>query len=214
MNKAHCRWLSAAAFLLAVVGFGCGNAPKTFYYTVEIRPPGASSAEAVGSQVGVAVPRAGHLLRQDRIVFFANASQLNYYHYHRWAESPPFMVQSLLMRQLRAAHLFDDIVAYRAQKDLDYVIRGALLAMEEVDTPEQVSARFGLELELVSQHDAHVIWTGRHQCERPVSARTVDMVVATMSQCVQETLDELTRSMGAAVRESAVAAAAEKKRDQ
>lgn len=199
---------------LALAAVACGSVPRTNYYSVRLNPAPLTALSRARSQVGVALLQAAHLLRQDRIVYFTNQNELNFYHYHRWAESPAFMVQSLLIRQLRSAGLFDDIVAYSGQKGLDYVLRGRLLAMEEVDTPTEVSARFGLELELVRQEDAHVVWTGRHACERLVGTKTVEAVVVVMSECVEETLSELTRALGEAVPQLERAAGAEEGKSQ
>ena len=194
---------SAGVLLLVAVraGAACGGGPKPQHYTIAYAPSASGSAGNSQSQVGVAVPRASHLLRQDRIVYFTTDNQLNFYARHRWAEPPNRMVQSLLIRELRATNAFDDIVAYRAQKDLDYVLRGNLLSMEEVDTDSDIKARFRLELELVRQEDDHVVWTARHGCERSVGAKVVGAVVETMNGCVQETLGELTRSLAAALPE-------------
>jgi len=211
MRHRHSRLAAGLPAVLALAALACGSAPRTNYYTVDYRLATSSSSGSVASQVGVAVPHANHLLRQDRIVYFTNQNELNYYHYHRWAESPAFMVQSLLIRQLRSAGLFDDIVPYRAQKGLEYVLRGQLLAMEEVDTGTEVKARFGLELELVRQEDTHVVWNGRHTCERPVGTKTVETVVAVMSECTEETLNTLTRSLGDALSQLERAAADKEK---
>lgn len=201
------RRLKLTAVALLVLGVSaCGSAPRTYHYTVNFVPAASGSATLARSQVGVAQPRASHLLRQDRIVYFTSDKEMDFYQYHRWAEPPVFMVQSMLIRQLRAAGLFDNIVPYRAQKGLDYVLQGRLLAMEEVDTTAEVTARFALELELVRDEDKHVVWTGRHACERPVGTKTVAAVVETMSGCVQESLDALTRSLGGAVAELSQAA--------
>ena len=210
MRHRHTKLAVGLPALLALAALACGSAPRTNYYTVNYQPAATGSSGAATSQVGVAVPHANHLLRQDRIVYFTNQSELNYYHYHRWAESPAFMVQSLLIRQLRSASLFDDIVPYRAQKGLEYVLRGQLLAMEEVDTATEVKARFGLELELIRQEDAHVVWNGRHTCERLVGTKTVEAVVAVMSECMEETLNTLTRSLSQALAQLERASAAEK----
>lgn len=199
MTNQHGRLAGVALALLVLSAAGCGSAPRTSHYTIEYAPPAGAASASTGSQLGVALPRASHLLRQDRIVYFTGPNEMNFYEYHRWAEPPNFMLQSLLIRQLRAAGLFDNIVPYRAQKGLDYVLQGRLLAMEEVDSPNGITARFGLELELVRQEDAHVVWTGRHNCERPVGAKTVPAVVEAMNGCVQESLGELTRSLGGAV---------------
>lgn len=199
MTNRHGRVRLAGLAVLVLVVAACGSAPRTSHYTISLAPPPGGSSTLTGSQLGVALPRASHLLRQDRIVYFTGPTEMNFYEYHRWAEPPVFMMQSLLIRQLRAAGLFDNIVPYRAQKGLDYVLQGRLLAMEEIDSPSGITARFGLELELVRQEDAHVVWTGRRDCERPVSAKTVPALVEAMSGCVQESLGELTRSLGSAV---------------
>jgi ABC-type uncharacterized transport system auxiliary subunit len=184
---------------VALTAVACGSAPRTFYYTVEKNPISAARPGTLPGQVGVAKPRASHLLRQDRIVYFSNQNELNFYHYHRWAEPPPVLVQSLIIQELRAAGLFGDVVVYRAQPGLDYLLRGRLLAMEEVDEGSEVRARFSLALELVRQEDNHTLWSQQHQCERAVSGETVETVVTTINACVDETLTQLTRSLGQAL---------------
>jgi len=181
---------------VALTQVACGSAPRTLYYTIEPRPASSASSNSVAGRLGVVKPQASHLLRQDRIVYFTKQNELNYYHYHRWAEPPPALLQSLVISRLRAAGLFDDVIAYRAQPELDYILRGQLLAMEEVDTGSEVKARFGLALELVRQDDSHSVWTGQRHCERAVSEHTVEAVVTTINACVDETLTELTRSLG------------------
>ena len=196
-NRRQLCILAALAVLLTAAA--CGKAPATNFYTIDLPAPSEVGAAPAAVQVGVDRPRASHLLRQDRIVYFTSGNELNFYQYHRWAEPPVFLVQSALIRQLRSAGLFDNVVPYRAQKGLDYVVRGRLLAMEEVDTPGGVTARFGLELELVRQKDAQVVWSGRATRERPVATNSVEGVVEAMGGCVQESLDELTRSMSGAL---------------
>ena len=200
-------WRLGSCLILATLGLACGAAPKTNYYTVRLPQPPVATDVGKG-QLGVALPQADHLLRQDRIVYFTQQHGLNYYHYHRWAEPPASMLQSALIRRVQSAGLFGDVVPYRAQKGLDFVLRGRLLALEEVDSGTEVSARFGLQLELVRQEDAQLVWSGGHQCERPVGTKSVDAVVDALSSCVEEGLAELTRSLGAAVDELQRAAAA------
>ena len=199
MNKS--RNLSKVVCILLVVGMlaACGGSPKAQYYTLSSAPAGSGSSGSTSAAVGVAAPRASHMLRQDRVVYFTAENELNFYARHRWADTPPRLVQTQIMKQLNASGLFGNVVAYRAQKGLDYVLRGRLLAMEEVDTATEIGARFSLELELVQEEDGRVVWTGRHSCERPVSVKSVGAVVDTMNGCVQETLGELARSLGAAL---------------
>jgi ABC-type uncharacterized transport system auxiliary subunit len=192
-------WNLAGVVLLLVAGAACGKTPATNFYTINLPAPSEAGSAPAAWQVGVERPRASHLLRQDRIVYFTSGNELNFYQYHRWAEPPVFLVQSALIRRLQAAGLFDNVVPYRAQKGLDYVVRGRLLAMEEVDSPSGVTARFGLELELVRQKDAVVVWSGRATRERPVATNSVEAVVEAMGGCVGESLDELAGSLRGAL---------------
>src|SRR3990172_6484536 len=175
-NRRQLCILAALAVLWPAGGWG--KPPATNFYTIDLPAPSEVGAAPAAVQVGVDRPRASHLLRQDRIVYFTTGKELNFYQYHRWAEPPVFLVQSAVIRQLRAAGLFDNVVPYRAQKGLDYVVRGRLLAMEEVDAPGGgVSALFGLELELVRQKDAVVVWSGRATRERPLAPHPLQPVV-------------------------------------
>ncbi|MGH9787151.1 MAG: ABC-type transport auxiliary lipoprotein family protein [Candidatus Acidiferrales bacterium] len=137
MNNQRRRWGAILLLAAGLAGVACGGS-RPQHYTVAYTPASSGAAGNSTSQVGVAVPRASHLLRQDRIVYFTTDNQLNFYAHHRWAEPPNRLVQSLLIRELRATNAFDDIVAYRAQKGLDYVLRGNLLSMEEVDTASDI----------------------------------------------------------------------------
>jgi ABC-type uncharacterized transport system auxiliary subunit len=192
-------WNLAGVVLLLVAGAACGKTPATNFYTINLPAPSEAGSAPAAWQVGVERPRASHLLRQDRIVYFTSGNELNFYQYHRWAEPPEFLVQSAVIRRLQAVGLFDNVVPYRAQKGLDYVVRGHLLAMEEVDSPSGVTARFGLELELVRQKDAVVVWSGRATRERPVATNSVEAVVEAMGGCVGESLDELASSLRGAL---------------
>jgi len=211
MNKSLKSCMVVVLLLGITTLAACGGGPKGQFYTVNYAPSASGSASPTGSQLGVAVPRAAHLLRQDRIVFFTADNQLNYYENHRWADPPPRMIQAQLIRQMNAAGLFGTISPYRAQRGLDYVLRSRLLAMEEVDTATEIKGRFTLELELVRQEDDHVVWAGRNGCERLVGTKNVGAVVDTIGGCVQETLAELTRSMGAALPEIEAARKSESK---
>lgn len=211
MNKSLKSCMAVLVVLAATVLVACGSGPRAQFYTLTYTPTASSSPGSASSQVGVAAPRASHMLRQDRVVYFTADNQLNFYESHRWADTPPRLVQSQLIRQLNADGLFGNIVPYRAQKGLDYVLRGRLLAMEEVDTATEIKARFSLELELVRQEDDRIVWTGRHGCEQPVATKSVGAVVDTLNGCLQETMTDLTRSLGAALPEIEAARKAESK---
>lgn len=198
MNNRNSKLGLAGVILLVAMLVACGKVPATQHYALTFTPSAGASSPLPGSQLGVAVPHASHVLRQDRIVYYTSPHEMNYYEYHRWSDSPPYLVQGLLMREMQASGLFDNVVQYRAQKGLDYVLQGHLQSMEEVDNGSEVGVRFGLELELVRQEDGHVVWSDQHACERSVGQKNLDAVVQTMSGCVQDSLDALSRSLAQA----------------
>ena len=72
---------------------------------------------------------------------------------------------------------------------------GYLGALNEVDDPAGIKARFSLQLELFDVKAGNVVWTDRYSSDQPVPQKTVTAVVETLQKSVNAGLDQLTGSL-------------------
>jgi len=74
-------------------------------------------------------------------------------------------------------------------------LRGYLGALNEVDDPAGIKARFTLQLELFDVKAGNVVWNDRYTSDEPVPQKTVTSVVQTLQKSVNAGLEQLTGSL-------------------
>jgi ABC-type uncharacterized transport system auxiliary subunit len=185
-----------SALLVACLLTGCVKARTLHYYTLSI-PPAATSANAPPLPVTVMVGRlnAPHLLRDDRVVYAMSDVELGVDEYHRWSEPPTGMIERLLLERLRGTGQYKAVQHLSSTTRGDYILRGYLGALNEVDDPAGIKARFTLQLELFDVKAGNVVWTDRYSSDEPVPQKTVRAVVETLQKAVNAGLDQLTGSL-------------------
>ena len=183
--------------ILACMAAGCVKARTLRYYTLSI-PPAATQTEAQPIPVTIVVGRlnAPHLLRDDRVVYAMSEVELGVDEYHRWSEPPTGMIERLLVERLRASRQYRAVQHLSSTTRGDYVLRGYLGALNEVDDPAGIKARFTLQLELFDVKAGNVVWNERFSSDEPVPQKTVTSVVQTLQKSVNTGLDQLTASLG------------------
>jgi ABC-type uncharacterized transport system auxiliary subunit len=181
----------AFAALLA----GCGKLPTTRYYAIDTHLPAAAATRTLPLDVAVARFRTSQMLAQDRLVYRQGSNVVNYYNYDRWSVAPPDMLTDALVRTLRDSGMFRSVATMQGGPRVDYLLRGYLERLEEVDSADGVSARVALHLEAVDMKTNAVVWTGRGSAERPVSDRSVTGVVRELNEGISESLQQVTRSL-------------------
>jgi ABC-type uncharacterized transport system auxiliary subunit len=187
----------AAIFLLAatVVLVGCGSARPMRFYTLQDLPatPQANSSPL---PINVVVGRinAPLIYRDDRIIYGTGPVEMGAYEYHRWAEPPAEMLESMLTDALRTSGAFRSVQRVSSGARGDYIVRGHLIALEEIDTP-QIAARFAIELELYQTKTGSVIWTQSYSHDQPVSTKAVSAVVEAMQTNVRAGMQQLSNSL-------------------
>jgi ABC-type uncharacterized transport system auxiliary subunit len=122
--------------------------------------------------------------------------ELGTYPDHRWAEVPTEMLETMLTQSLRAKGKFRSVGRLGSRARGDYILRGHLYSLEEVDSPSLV-ARFSLSLELFQPKTGNVVWSQSYSHDEPVSKKTVPAVVEALRQDVLAGIDQLTNSLGA-----------------
>ena len=160
------------------------------YYVLDPGPI-AAPPSAPSFPVTLLVGRitASHLYRDDRLVFGENV-ELGTFSYDRWAEPPADMVQDLPISALRSTGQYRTVSGLSSNVRGDYVVRGHLWDISEVDKPE-LMARFSLELELFDPKTRTTLWSSRYQHDEPAQGKKVQDVVAAMDRNVHAGLQQL-----------------------
>ena len=199
------RILTAFAFLLMFAGIivtaNCGAARPVKYYTLNPAPvpePSVSAENEAPLPVTILIGRitASHLYLDSPIVYSSGGVELGTYPSHRWAEVPTEMLETMLTQSLRAKGKFRSVGRLGSSARGDYILRGHLYSLEEVDSPSLV-ARFSLALELFQPKTGNVVWSQSYSHDEPVNKKTVPAVVEALRQDVLAGIDQLTNSLDA-----------------
>jgi ABC-type uncharacterized transport system auxiliary subunit len=188
--------LATWTVILACLTAGCVKTRPLRYYTLSI-PPGAAQPPAQPLPITIVVGRmnAPHLLRDDRVVYAMSDVELGVDEYHRWSEPPTGMIERLLVERLRASGQYKAVQHLSSTTRGDYILRGYLGALNEVDDPAGIKARFTLQLELFDVKAGNVVWSERYNSDQPVPEKSVKAVVETLQKSVSTGLEQLTGSL-------------------
>lgn len=179
--------------ILMAVG-GCGL-PKTHYYTVNTPLAGTASPAVNGKRITVERFHGDSLLRDDRVLFRVNESEVNFYEYQRWASPPVDLVTQQVIQRLNASGIYTSVYSTHDGGPADFVLKGRVLRFEEVDRGKEISAEVAVEVELIDKHKGAILWQGGQECHRAVGEHSVSGVVQGIQQCLDETLSRLLTSM-------------------
>ena len=176
---------------LAVACLACGGAvPPTNYYVLDL--PAAAPAPAPLEHTAILMPvRVGGVIRQGRIVYRESPVEVGYYEYHRWGEDPQESISRARREQVLALGTFARLDRFDGRAAADYVLRGELLRLEEVDHGGGVRAAVEISLELVESATARVVWVGTVEKSEQVSASEVRSVVAGLSAAAEQAIRQL-----------------------
>ena len=138
--------LAICTLSLACLASGCTKARAPRYYMISV--PSAAPQREAQFPVSLVVGRlyAPHLLRDDRVVYDLSDVELGVDEYHRWAEPPTGMMERLLVEHLRNSGRYRTVQRISSNTRGDFILRGYLGALNEVDDPAGLKARFSLQL--------------------------------------------------------------------
>lgn len=187
--------IPAAAVLAAIAG--CGVARPVRYYTLE-RPPVTEQTASNSYPVSLLVGRlrSTRLLEDDRIVYGMNTVEMGVYNGHRWAEPPAEMIETMLLERLRASGQYKSVQRLAGAARGDYVLRGRLISLKELDLPSGIVGRFAITLDLFQPRTGTIVWTQSYEHDEPVEKKTVNDVVEALQKNVETGLGQLTASLG------------------
>lgn len=183
------RRLGLACLALACLACS-GVAPPTNYYVLDLPAPAPAAARLEHTAILMPI-RVGGVIRQGRIIYRESPVEVGYYEYHRWAEDPQESVSRALREQVLALGTFARLDHFDGRSSADYVLRGELLRLEEVDHGGGVRAAVEISLELVESATAQVVWVGTAEKSEQVSASEVRSVVAGLSAAAEQAIRQL-----------------------
>jgi len=181
---------------LACLAAGCVSAKSPRYYRLSLVPVAAQSNTGP-FQVSILVGRltAPRILRDDRVVYGMSDVEMGVDEYHRWTEPPTEMIEDLLVQRLRRSGRYKSVQRISSTARGDYLLRGHLSSLNEVDDPAGIKARFNIQLELFEQKSGSVVWTGSYSHDEPVEKKSVTAVVESLQKSVNAGLEELTANL-------------------
>ena len=188
--------LAIWTLFLACAASGCTSARAPRYYAISLPHLEPQTSEAQ-FPVTLVVGRlyAPHLLRDDRVVYDLSDVELGVDEYHRWAEPPTGMIERLLVERLRTSGRYRAVQRISSSTRGDFILRGYLGALNEVDDPAGLKARFALQLELFDVKQGSVVWTDSFTHDEPVPQKTVHSVVESLQTGVRMGLDQLSANL-------------------
>lgn len=192
------------------MALGCKSTPEVRHYQLNLvesqsNLSGASSGKTsnasatTGKVLGVDMLRAETAYDDMRIVYRKSPYRVDYYHYHRWSAPPSLMLTDVLRDGLSQTGAFGRVTNGYG-RDVDAVLRGRVVAIEEVDKSEtEWEARVVLDLELEQVTTGEVLWSRTLSQSETVEERNPEGVTIAaskaMGKIIVEMLPELVTAM-------------------
>ena len=178
------------ASLVLVVTAGCGSVrgPATKYYKLDIPPAPAPAGPSAPVSLRIEPFQTTSLLRQDRIVYCPSPVEVGFYEYHRWAEPPNNTVTKAFADQLIRRRVFQSIEISDGGEKADYILKGRIDRLQEVDYMGAVRVQVSISSELEDPVRHQIIWSSTASSESVVAKSDVQAVVTAMSKASQQSI--------------------------
>jgi ABC-type uncharacterized transport system auxiliary subunit len=143
---------------------GCASQQRAIkYYTLDMWTNGSLEGESVGKRAPL--PFAVEIIdfavsgpyNDTRIALRTDSNELQYYHYHQWAELPGPGFRHFLWRVLYDANVFDAAHLRMTVRPPELVVSGAIKVIERLDTGDRSGVRIDASIELIDTRQQDVL---------------------------------------------------------
>jgi len=163
----------------------CGHMPDMHYYTFNYSPALQRTQSSFDGTIGVSKFSALAPYDQDRIVYRRSPHEVEFYHYHRWIMPPGDLIQQKLWADLDESHLFRRVVLYPTNNDIDFLLRGHILQMEEWDEEDKWMAHFKIQVEIIDIKTNNPLLQNIFTEQEQITERSAVGVVKAINSCLQ-----------------------------
>jgi uncharacterized lipoprotein YmbA len=189
MKKLSIALLLMMAFIALT---GCARTRYPSYYTLNVPPaPDPPAQPGVRPSIAVQEFRSPAYLCQGPIVYRVSPEQIGFYEYHRWAADPRTVITGAVLDHLRTDGQFSMVSAYDGHSDMDYVLRGRLEKLEEVDSGEGVKVEVAISAQITRLGSGATVWSNAVSEVATLSQRDVPGVVSQMNRLTEMAIDKL-----------------------
>jgi ABC-type uncharacterized transport system auxiliary subunit len=187
----------AYVLFTALLMSGCGKVRYPNYHTLALAPspPPAGNGEPALGSLAVRGFETPAYLRQGRIVYRESPTEIGFYEYHRWVTDPAAIVTTAMIDALRSSYLFSQVNSDASHIKPDFLLRGRLERLDEIDYGGGVRVEVKLSAQLVNVRTASTIWSGEEAETGRVEKATVNSVVNEMTRATQNCIDRLLADM-------------------
>jgi ABC-type uncharacterized transport system auxiliary subunit len=190
------QFVFACISLVALGTAGCGKVRYPNHYTLALAP--SLEPAPGGRRLGSVVVREFETppyLRQSRIVYRESPTQVGFYEYHRWVTNPATAITRAVVDTLRSSGPFSPVEWGNKQAKTDFLLRGQLERLDEIDYGGGVRVEVKLSAQLFDLRDKSAIWSGTQTETAKVEKAAVNSVVIEMSHATQKCVDRLMADM-------------------
>ncbi len=161
--------------------------------------PSSGEGARVPWPVSLVVARFDTQFVYDRLefVYRPSARELRFDAYRLWASKPGRMLSDAVAEHLRNTGMFAAVSTRVGPKQVDFELRGEVLAIEEIDVDKtHWKARLAMRFELVAASGDEVVWRHAFATEQAVRAPQPAEVVASLDAILADELLNLEKSLG------------------
>ena len=185
---------------ILVLGSGCSSLlsrndgkNKTHRYVLEYDLPvdtTASKSPPWQANVWVRDFSITEPYRQNEIVYRASKYQMEMYDFELWALKPKIMISDMVFKHLRDAQIFQQVSRSIEVENVDYVLRGEITALEEVDQDSTWFAHLAMSMYFVDNHTQKVVWTRSWDDQEKLQKNEPEFVVRSLSHLLEIVVTE------------------------
>ena len=176
--------------LIALLFCGCSSQKPIRYYTIQTStaPPVSNSQQSVS--LAVATVTGPDIFRASAIAYRVGTNEIGTYQYSRWVEPPVEMVQSSLIRLLKASGNYQSVASLGSTSEGQFIIRGRLYDFEEVDGAT-ISGLVSMEFELYDRKSGKIVWSHFYSQSEPVEGKEISAIVSALDANLNRGLKEV-----------------------
>jgi ABC-type uncharacterized transport system auxiliary subunit len=187
--------------LFFIILIGCGGIPLTHYYRIDYAMPSGDSPRVVlPVTISVNQFESDVLYDEDRIVYRNSPYEIQYYHYHRWIDSPKKIVQEIVLKHLQSSGVFQRVVNHSEGIKSDYILFGKITGFEELDEGNSWYGLIQIAFRIQDQETKAILWENEFTQKTAAAKQEPAEVVKALSMSLKNVVEKAVGEMAIELR--------------